>query len=162
MDTLSHAVWGYGLFGHRGHPWLALLFGAVPDLLSFGGIITFQIFTGTFAYDAPPLEMIPGWVFLTYDFTHSLLVAGILVAAIFALQKSVGFAMLAWPVHILLDVPFHTTDYFPTKFLWPLTDISVDGVSWHEPWIWIPNLAGIVVLLSYRWIQRKRGATALG
>ncbi len=36
MDTLSHALWGRGLFGYRGMPWLALFFGAMPDLASFG------------------------------------------------------------------------------------------------------------------------------
>ena len=36
MDTLSHTLWGKGLFGYRKYgPW-ALLFGALPDLLSFG------------------------------------------------------------------------------------------------------------------------------
>ena len=30
MDTLSHALWGKGLFGYRGNPWLALFFGAMP------------------------------------------------------------------------------------------------------------------------------------
>ena len=38
MDTFSHALWGRGLFGFRGHPWLALMWGAMPDLVSFGAI----------------------------------------------------------------------------------------------------------------------------
>ena len=36
MDTLSHALWGKGLFGYRGYGKLALFFGAMPDLSSFG------------------------------------------------------------------------------------------------------------------------------
>ena len=36
MDTLSHTLWGKGLFGYRKYGALALLFGALPDLLSFG------------------------------------------------------------------------------------------------------------------------------
>ena len=43
MDTLSHALWGKGLFGHRGMPWLALFFGAMPDLASFGAFIIINI-----------------------------------------------------------------------------------------------------------------------
>ncbi|GIT57595.1 MAG: hypothetical protein Ct9H300mP18_10240 [Candidatus Neomarinimicrobiota bacterium] len=46
MDTLSHALWGRGLFGHRGMPWLALFFGAMPDLASFG-VLYYKYFSGS-------------------------------------------------------------------------------------------------------------------
>ena len=31
MDTLSHALWGRGLFGYRGYKWLAIFFGTIKD-----------------------------------------------------------------------------------------------------------------------------------
>ena len=34
MDILSHTFWGYGLFGQK-RPWLAMVFGAMPDMISF-------------------------------------------------------------------------------------------------------------------------------
>ena len=43
MDTLSHALWGKGLFGYRGYGKLAILFGAMPDLCSFGVLIIYNI-----------------------------------------------------------------------------------------------------------------------
>ena len=45
MDTLSHALWGSGLFGYRGHRWLAVFFGAMPDLLSFGVLFFIKLFS---------------------------------------------------------------------------------------------------------------------
>ncbi len=48
MDTLSHALWGYGLFGYRKHARLALLFGALPDLCSFGAYLVSRLIDGSF------------------------------------------------------------------------------------------------------------------
>jgi membrane-bound metal-dependent hydrolase YbcI (DUF457 family) len=157
MDTFSHALWGLGLFGQRGRPWLALLFGALPDLMSFGALLVLRVATGTFAPGAPRLETIPGWTYVTYNFGHSLLISGVATALVFFLwRRDIGFAMLAWPFHIMLDFPFHSREFFPTKLFWPLSDITFDGVSWGTPWVWYPNLAGLVVLFSWRWIQRRR------
>ena len=44
MDTLSHALWGKGLFGYRKYRWFSFLFGALPDLLSFGIYFLFNLF----------------------------------------------------------------------------------------------------------------------
>jgi hypothetical protein len=64
MDTLSHALWGRGLFGYRGMPWLALFFGAMPDLASFGILIVVNIFNGFRPQfgGPPPLESLPFFV----------------------------------------------------------------------------------------------------
>ncbi len=45
MDTLSHALWGKGLFGYRKYRWYAIIFGATPDLLSFGAYTFFSLIT---------------------------------------------------------------------------------------------------------------------
>lgn len=156
MDIFSHALWGYGVFGHRGHPWLALIFGAMPDLLAFSGITIYQLVAGTFVFGAPELETIPAWCFYVYDFNHSLIMAGICVSVMYVFKKGLAFVMLAWPFHILLDFPFHAQTYFPTKLFWPITDFSVNGIPWNEPWIWFPNLAGIIIILIYRRLQRKK------
>ena len=66
------------------------------------------------------------------------------------IPKNIAFAMLAWPFHILLDFPFHSKEYFPTKHLYPLTDFSFDGIPWSNPEIWFPNISGIIILFIYR------------
>ena len=88
MDTLSHALWGKGLFGYRGRTWLALFFGAMPDLFSFGVLFIFRFASGgfsniTFGEGPPPLESIPWWVFVNYDLSHSFVSALVCISIVF-------------------------------------------------------------------------------
>jgi len=36
MDTLSHALYGKGLFGYKKYRWYSFFFGIIPDIFSFG------------------------------------------------------------------------------------------------------------------------------
>ena len=152
MDTFSHALWGKGLFGYRGKPWMAVFFGAMPDLFSFGILIIIRIFSGNFQLGGgpPTMESIPWWVFINYDISHSFVSAFLCIWIVNRYRKDIAFAMWAWPFHILLDFPFHSKAFFPTKLLYPFTDFSFDGIPWSRPEIWFPNLAGIIVLFIYR------------
>jgi membrane-bound metal-dependent hydrolase YbcI (DUF457 family) len=155
MDTLSHALWGRGLFGNRGLAKSALFFGAMPDLFSFGIIFIIRIFSGDFTPGAPPLETIPDWVFINYNISHSFISAFIAIGIVCLYRKDIAFAMLAWPFHIVLDFPFHTKEYFPTQIFWPLSDFYVDGIPWNIPEVWFPNVAGIILLFIYRYTINK-------
>ena len=77
MDTLSHALWGKGLFGYRKYRWYALFFGTVPDLLSFGVYFLFNLLINpnNMKMGKPAIEDIPNWVFGLYDFSHSLVIS---------------------------------------------------------------------------------------
>ena len=156
MDTLSHALWGMGLFGYRRYKWQAFLAGALPDLLVFGVLFLVRLVEGGVSFGKPDLATIPGWTFAVYDVTHSWVVSGLVIAMVWRLNREIGFMLLAWPMHILLDIPFHSADYFPTKFLWPLSNFHVDGIPWASPFIWFPNLAGLAILFSYRRKNRKK------
>jgi hypothetical protein len=162
MDTLSHALWGYGLFGYRRHPWLAVLFGALPDLCSFGAFMVFRLLDVGFHYHPgpPPLESLPHWLFVSYDIWHSFVICFPVIALVALFRRDIAFAMLAWPFHIVLDFPFHSLRYFPTPMFWPLSDFTVDGVPWSNPWVWYPNVAGLAILLTYRYKQKKRAVNS--
>ena len=155
MDTFSHSLWGGGLFGFRGHFWWALFFGAFPDLVSTGVWIAIKIVTASFVFGVPDVASVPDWVFFNYNMAHSFVVV-IPVIAITALwRRDIAFAMLAWPLHICLDFPFHSSDFFPTLIAWPLSDIHFDGVLWSSPWVWFPNIAGLIVLFLWRRHQKR-------
>ena len=81
MDTLSHTLWGKGLFGYRKYGKLALLFGALPDLLSFGLYFLVQIVQRGFniEFGKPSIETIPQWVFTMYDISHSCVIAFLII-----------------------------------------------------------------------------------
>ena len=159
MDTLSHALWGRGLFGYRGNPYWSLFFGALPDLFSFGIYFTINLFLSpsNLKSGKPELEEIPSYVFNLYDITHSLVIALIFIYLIFFfVNKNIAFAMLAWPFHIILDFPFHTADFFPTPILWPILDVKFDGISWSTPYVWFSNIGGLIILFIYRYIFVNR------
>jgi hypothetical protein len=156
MDVFSHALWGRGLFGFRGRPWMALMFGAMPDLLSFGAYSGYRLFNGTYVPGPPVLENIPDWVFVSYNLSHSFVTALLFVGLASLWRRDIAFAMLAWPFHICLDFPFHTARYFPTHIFWPISDYYFDGISWGTPQVWFPNIAGLIVLFIWRYFQQKK------
>ena len=88
MDTLSHALWGKGLFGYRGNSKVAIFFGAMPDLFSFGLLFIIKLITGNRGeFGAPKLETIPDWLFLSYDIFHSFITAFLCIAIVFYYKK---------------------------------------------------------------------------
>jgi hypothetical protein len=162
MDTLSHALWGYGLFGYKYKRYAALaaFFGAMPDLISFGAFIVLNVIQGTWQPGKPPLETIPHWLFLNYSIGHSFVVSLTIIGLIALWRKPIAFAMLAWPFHIVLDFPFHSFEYFPTPIFWPISDFKIDGIPWSHWYIWFPNVAGIILLFYFRQRQKRRQPNA--
>jgi len=158
MDTLSHALWGKGFFGYRGKPYASLFFGAFPDLFSFGIYFLFNILfnASNLKFGKPELHELPDYIFYLYDFTHSLIIAFLFISIVyFFINKNFAFAMLAWPLHIAIDFPFHSVDYFPTPILWPLSDFKFNGIPWSNKYIWFSNLAGIFLVYLYRYKTKK-------
>lgn len=153
MDTLSHTLWGYGLFGYKRYAAVAMLFGAMPDLISFGAYMVLQIAQGTWHPGPPPIDTLPQWLFNSYAFGHSFIVSLSVIGLVALWKKPIAFAMLAWPFHIVLDFPFHSFKYFPTPIFWPFSDFKIDGIPWSHWYIWLPNVAGLIILF---YIRRKR------
>lgn len=156
MDTFSHALWGYGLFGYKRYALLAIFFGAMPDLISFGALMAMNLIDGTMQFGKPALASLPPWLYSNYAIGHSFLISLPIIGLVALWQKGIAFAMLAWPFHIVLDFPFHTKAYFATPIFWPLSDFRMDGISWTHWYIWWPNVAGIVILLFYRYRQKRK------
>ena len=152
MDTLSHALWGKGLFGYKKYKWFSFLFGAIPDLLSFGIYFLFNLIINPFTMKLgkPELSELPDWVFLLYDFSHSFIIAMIFILIVYKINKDFCFPMLAWPFHILLDVFTHSVEYFPTPIFWPISDYRFDGIPWSNPYIMLINIICIFLIFIYR------------
>ena len=154
MDTLSHALWGKGLFGYRKYRWYSFLFGALPDLFSFGIYFIHSIFfSSSPVMGRPTRSEIPEWVYSLYDISHSLVIASIIIFIAYKINKEFAFPMLAWPAHIILDFFTHSIEFFPTPILWPISDFKFDGIPWCNPIIFFTNVICIFFLFVYR---RKR------
>jgi hypothetical protein len=156
MDTLSHALWGYGLFGYKRYAWMAIFFGAMPDLISFGAFMAINVVSGTWRMSPPPLDTLPAWLYTNYSIGHSFVICLPIIGLVSLWRRDIAFAMLAWPFHIVLDFPFHSFKYFPTPLFWPISDFKLDGIPWSHWYIWLPNVAGLGILLTYRCRQKRK------
>ncbi|MDG2173131.1 MAG: hypothetical protein P8K72_04745 [Flavobacteriaceae bacterium] len=157
MDTLSHALWGKGLFGYRKHRWYSFLFGALPDLFSFGIYFIHSIFfSSSPVMGRPTRSEIPEWVYSLYDISHSMVIASIIIFIVYKINKEFAFPMLAWPAHIILDFFTHSIEFFPTPILWPISDFKFDGIPWSNPIIFFTNVLLIFLLFIYR---RKKASS---
>tara|TARA_B110000014_G_C19959771_1_gene496682 strand:+ start:122 stop:598 length:477 start_codon:yes stop_codon:yes gene_type:complete len=157
MDTLSHALWGKGLFGYRKYRWYSFLFGALPDLFSFGIYFIYSIFfTSSPIMGRPTRSEIPEWVYSLYDISHSLVIASLFIFIAYKINKEFAFPMLAWPAHIILDFFTHSIEFFPTPILWPISDFKFDGIPWSNPIVFFANVLVIFLLFIYRWKRAKK------
>ncbi len=143
----------------RKYGW-AFLFGVLPDLLAFGPFFIFRILSGTLKFGKPEIAAIPPAVFTAYNFSHSLFTAGLILLVIrFVISKELFIAALAYPLHILLDIPTHDKTFFPTPFLFPVSNFRIDGISWGNTYFMIFNYtslaAGYYLYFRYR-PQRKQ------
>lgn len=153
FDILSHGLWGGIIFRKRSSYWLAFIFGVLPDGLAFAPLVILRIMAGASVRGRPGLDAIPSWVYTIYSFTHSLIVAGVILSILLFVNKKVGIAAGAWVLHILMDIPVHTRDYFPTPFLFPLSEFTFDGVSSIK--FWAVNWIALMLVYIYSFLKSR-------
>lgn len=161
MDIISHGLWGSIAFGRKSKKdfWWAFFFGIMPDLFSFG-ILWIAIWLGInqpidWSAGLPPMSAIPKYVHHLYDVTHSLIIFGAAFAIIYLLIRRPFWPMTAWGLHITFDIFTHSREFFPTPFLWPLSDFKISIANWSEPYIFIPNILLLVVLYWFYFRRRN-------
>lgn len=154
MDTFAHGLWTYAIFHDKKYVWPAVLFGVLPDILSFGILMAVNVFSGNFHKGMPRLETIPKWLFAAYNLTHSLVMFSLVFFAIFIITKNWYWPLLGWAIHILIDIPTHSTRYFPTPFLWPLSSYSFNGISWATPWFMAVNYLSLIVVFILIYLKK--------
>jgi hypothetical protein len=162
MDIISHGLYGGVAFGRKSKVsyWKAFLIGISPDLFSFGifsVLAMLNVISGPGFGKMDPSE-IPPFVHELYNVTHSLIIATLAISFVWFVLKKQIVELFAWPLHILVDIPTHSSQFFPTPFLWPFSDYYVDGVNWGTPVIFFSNLAFLAVLYIWFYISRRRKA----
>ena len=157
MDTLSHGLWGGMIFGWRRRFGLAFLFGVSPDLFSFGLWMFVRVVQRGFTCGKPSLAVLPQWLDAAYSLTHSLVIAGLVFAVLWWKKRDLAVPFSAWIVHILTDIPTHSRAFFPTPFLYPLSDYTFDGFSWGQWWFMLLNYSCLLVLaILWVWSRNAR------
>ncbi len=151
MDIFAHYLWAYGIFFKEKKAWLFGLIGILPDLASFGPHFFFSLFNG-FQFGHP--TNIPSYIYDIYNFTHSLVIFLIVFLVFYLLLKKYVVFLLPWAIHILIDIPTHTQEFFPTPFLWPFSHFTVNGISWAVSWFMVLNYGLIFLLFLFKFLQK--------
>lgn len=151
------------MFGRKNRKsfWLSFLWGIAPDFFSFGfyfaGVIVGLYDHPSFASgEHPSPEAIPQIVHTLYNYTHSLIIFLLVFLIVFLIFRRPIWELLAWGLHILMDIFTHGLGFFPTPFLWPVSNFEFNGHSWATPEIMIPNVVLLGLLYFWFFVFRKR------
>tara|TARA_Y100000034_G_scaffold101051_1_gene125020 strand:- start:1010 stop:1492 length:483 start_codon:yes stop_codon:yes gene_type:complete len=159
MDYLAHALWSIIIFHKTKKIKWAVLFGLLPDSLSWMIYMFYNLLFNGFQRGAPHLESIPDWVFTLYGLSHSIIICAIVFGIVYLILKKVPLYMYAWPVAIVMDIPTHSKEFLPTPFLWPF-NVYFDGISWGNPWFMLVNysLIGIGLVWVYKNLKKRKNS----
>jgi len=161
MDIISHGLWGGIAFGRKNprNYLAAFLIGVSPDIFSFGifwiarllgfggGIVSVE--------RHPDPSLIPQYVQSLYNITHSFIIFAFVFFLVWFFLKKPYWPLGAWFLHILIDIPSHSFAFFPTPFLWPVSDFKIDGIGWGNPIIFFPNVIILILLYATFWYRKK-------
>lgn len=153
MDIFSHFLWTFIIFNKYEYLKFALLFGILPDILSWGIYMSYALIN-KIPFGKPNINLVPKWVFTLYGITHSLFVFVFVFVLLFFIFKEIPIYLLAWLVHIMIDIPTHTRTFLPTPFLWPFSKWTFPGISWGNMRFTIVNYLVIVISFIIIYIER--------
>lgn len=165
MDIISHSLWGGLILGKNSRSeflWASTL-SVMPDIFAEG--IMFGLYylgvEGIPGFDGhhPNITEFPRYVQNFYNITHSLIVFIGIFTTVWIIRGKAYWPLLAWGLHIIIDIPTHSIELFPTPFLFPLSDFKIDGISWDNKIIFIPNIILLLTFYSYWFVKHKKSAS---
>lgn len=164
MDIISHGLWGGAAFGRKKKKdfWPAFIIGMMPDAFSFG-LFTIMAILGLVSgpewkNGIPDPSLIPSYIHYLYNITHSLIIFAAVFLFVWFIRKKPLWILGTWGLHILIDIPSHSSEFFPTPFLWPISDFKVSGIGWGNPEIFLPNVILLAIIYAWFFIRKKRKA----
>lgn len=98
----------------------------------------------------------PSIIYILYNITHSLIIFGAIFLIVWMILKKPFLPLFAWGIHIILDIFTHSFEFFPTPFLWPISNFKIDAWIWGSYWIFIPNVILLIILYSWFFINKRR------
>lgn len=161
MDILSHGLWGGAAFGRKNRKtfWLAFAIGLAPDVFSFGIFFVARLlgFYGRVHWGGrPDADQVPAFVGHLYDVTHSLVVFAAAFLLLWFVFRRPIWVVGAWGLHVVVDIFSHSFDFFPTPFLWPLSNFKVNAISWGDPRIFLPNVLLLAIFYIWFFLAKRK------
>lgn len=146
MDIFAHGIWSAIVFS--GQPprraYAGVLWGVLPDLIPAAASTAL----------VPVMGISRTGFAALYPFTHSLVIFACAFLLVLVIRRSVPWPMLAWALHIIVDIPGHQR--FLTPFLFPLSDFRVMGL-WE--WLSVPGVIAnyTAIILAIVFLRWRRG-----
>jgi membrane-bound metal-dependent hydrolase YbcI (DUF457 family) len=173
MDVVAHGLWaglGVAVAARRwpvsSRTALATVgLATLPDLAQLLPLLVAALFDGSgvrilSAYAAalpgfdptlpPPVALALHHLHCTM---HSAVVAALVTLALWAVRRAFWWPLLGWWSHIVIDVFTHSSEYYPSPVLYPITDRGFDGIAWPTPWFMALNYA--VLGVAGLWVWRS-------
>jgi hypothetical protein len=173
MDIFAHALWtaagaraGNVALEKKHKPlirlWWAAFWGVFPDLFAFVLPMLLAIpmlIRDGFVFGPPSADGLPHEL---YNYSHSLVIWAAVFIIVWIVSKRPRFVLFGWALHILIDMPSHAASFYPTPFLFPLSDYKfLHGISWSNTWYMIINYTALIGVYAYiliRNYKKKRAA----
>ncbi len=162
MDFFSHILWVH--IPTRNKLWHdeALIFSMLPDV-GFLLIMLYSMFWSPMDTSyAEAMRNIPQVFLDIYFILHSFVTVFIVGVILWKLKPRLLPALSGWIIHILLDIPFHETSMFATRFIYPLSsEVYFQGISWNNVLILALNYLAIALVYAYM-IHRENMKQKMG
>ena len=82
-----------------------------------------------------------------YNYSHSLVIWAVVFIIVWVYFKRPRFELFGWALHILIDIPSHVLAFFPTPFLFPISDYRFPyGVQWSNWYFMVINYSLLLVV----------------
>lgn len=178
MDIFAHILWANA--GARGanaiaerkgkkkfkiSPFWTGFFGVAPDFFAFTIPFLMVIYNGIFGessfseFGRHHITNPSGFDLAAYlyQFSHSLVIFALVFILVWVISRRPRYELLGWLLHILIDIPSHSAGFYPTPFLFPISDYKfLYGVSWANIWYMIINYSLLAIIWIYILIKKLR------
>jgi membrane-bound metal-dependent hydrolase YbcI (DUF457 family) len=158
MDIISHAIWGVTFVRKKDLFWLAMFFGALPDLISTGiGSLYSFLKTGSFLKENWWLNL-PIWSKHLYFLFHSIFGLLILFFILFLFKRKFLILIIPYFLHIFIDLFTHRGDPI-FRLFYPFIGYSTErvfGINWWESsFVILLNIILIVGINIFIFLKNK-------
>ncbi len=164
MDIFAHGLYGGAGFVNKSKKsfWLAVWWGLFPDLFAFGIFFPLFVWKNGFhrphvlATEPPTLSGIPNYIHVLYSLSHSLIIFLGVFLIVWLIWKRPVYEMLAWGLHVVMDIPTHTSAFFPTPFLYPFSSFYLNGIAWGTPRVFFSYWGVLLAIYLFQFLRRRR------
>jgi hypothetical protein len=178
MDVFSHGLWAGALFKFinlkrkkdKFSFWLAAFWGVFPDLFAFSIPFLLMFYVAIFqGVDfsklphpssmepmIPQLSSILNLSSTLYNVSHSIIVFFIVFFIVYLIFRKPVWILGAWLLHIIIDVPTHSYQFYPTPIFWPISSHKFNGIGWANEYFIIVDILLLIAVYFYLLKKEKK------